>query len=100
VFLYYIKGSSLLPVFSGLAKAKFLKQQKGGFKMKVSSKNLFIALIFVTGLVLLSACETGPVSKPGLYVNKENRFTVEYPANFYSRPPMYKNEVFFSIYSE
>ena len=50
--------------------------------MKGSSKNSFIALIVLTGLVLLSACGTGPESKPGFYVNKEYRFTVTYPENW------------------
>ena len=54
--------------------------------MKGSSKNLFIALIVLTGLVLLSSCATGPVAKTGLYENKEYRFTVEYPENFLPEP--------------
>jgi hypothetical protein len=61
--------------------------------MRVSSKNLFIAVIFAAGLVLLSACETGPASKPGLYENKEYRFTVKYPENWKRFPVGHQGEL-------
>lgn len=62
--------------------------------MKGSSKNLFIALILAAGLVFLLACATGPVSKPGLYDNKEYRFTVKYPENWKRFPTGHQGELY------
>jgi hypothetical protein len=56
---------------------------------------LLVTVIVLTVLVLLVACETSPVSKPGLYVNKEYRFTVKYPEEWGEMPKINPNQIFF-----
>ncbi len=63
--------------------------------MKKLSQRLWIILLVLTGFVLLQACATAPKlpePKPGLYVNEEFRFSVEYPENWKSEP-LQPNEV-------
>lgn len=62
--------------------------------MKRLSIRICVTFILMSGLVLLSACVTGPVAKPGLYVNKEYRFTVEYPENWKRFPTGHQGELY------
>ena len=53
--------------------------------MKKVSQSLWTILLVLSAFVLLQACATAPKlpePKPGLYVNKEFRFSVEYPENW------------------
>jgi hypothetical protein len=53
--------------------------------MKNVSKRLWIILLVLASFVLLQACASAPKlpePKPGLYVNEEFRFTIEYPENW------------------
>jgi len=50
--------------------------------MKKLSRGLWVALVVLLGFVLLQACATLPKAKPGLYVNKDFRFSVSYPENW------------------
>ena len=50
--------------------------------MRELSRNFWIALVVLLGFVMLSACATVPKTTPGLYVNKDVRFSVKYPENW------------------
>jgi hypothetical protein len=53
--------------------------------MKNVSKRLWIILLVLASFVLLQACASAPKlpePKPGLYVNEEYRFSVEYPEDW------------------
>jgi len=52
---------------------------KGGDEMKKFSRRLLVALVLMSGLALVSSCSTLPKPKPGLYVNKDFCFSVDYP---------------------
>ena len=62
--------------------------------MKRLSIRICVTFILMSGLVLLSACETGPVSKPGLYVNEEYRFTVTYPETWIRKTPSAPDQLY------
>ncbi len=53
--------------------------------MTKASNRLWIILLVLIGFALLQACATAPKlpePKPGLYVNEEYRFSVEYPEDW------------------
>ena len=53
------------------------------------SQRLWIILLAMTGFALVQACATAPKlpePRPGLYVNEEYRFSVEYPEHWTSEP--------------
>jgi hypothetical protein len=53
--------------------------------MKKVSQSFWIILLVLAAFVMLQACATAPKlpePKPGLYVNEEYRFSVEYPENW------------------
>ena len=50
--------------------------------MKKLSRGLWVTSILLLGLFMLSACATLPKAKPGLYVNKDFCFSVNYPENW------------------
>jgi hypothetical protein len=57
--------------------------------MKNVSKRLWIILLVLASFVLLQACASAPKlpePRPGLYVNEELRFSVEYPENWTAQP--------------
>jgi len=57
--------------------------------MKKVSQRLGIILLVLAAFVLLQACASAPKlpePKPGLYVNEEFRFSVEYPENWKDDP--------------
>ncbi len=63
--------------------------------MTKASHRLWIILLVLIGFVMLQACATAPKlpePKPGLYVNEEFRFSVEYPENWAAQP-LQPNEV-------
>jgi len=50
--------------------------------MKKSLRIYWIALVVLFGFVMLSACATVPKTTPGLYVNKDLGFSINYPENW------------------
>lgn len=64
--------------------------------MKKASQSLGIILLVLSGFVLLQACASAPKlpePRPGLYVNEEYRFSVEYPEDWQSDAFQNANEV-------
>jgi len=61
--------------------------------MKKSSGIYWISLVVLAGFVMVSACATLPQAKPGLYVNKDLRFSINYPDNWQLQKLMTKDEV-------
>ena len=49
-------------------------------------KTLKVLLALAISSLLLSACASMPKAKPGLYVNREHRFSVDYPASWQGQP--------------
>ena len=54
--------------------------------MKKSSPSSEVVFIVLLSFIMLSACATLPNAKPGLYVNENLRFTVNYPENWQPQP--------------
>jgi len=64
--------------------------------MKKVSQSVWIILLVLAAFVLLQACATAPKlpePKPGLYVNEEFRFSVEYPDNWIADALQSEDEV-------
>ena len=60
------------------------------------SQRLWIILLVLISFVLVQACATAPKlpePKPGLYVNEEFRFSVEYPEDWQADAPQSEEEV-------
>jgi hypothetical protein len=51
-----------------------------------SMKSLRVLFAFAISGLLLAACASMPKAKPGLYVNQEHRFSVDYPASWQGQP--------------
>jgi hypothetical protein len=61
--------------------------------MKLLPRSWRLVWTLALGGALLSACATGPQARPGVYVNQQHGFSVDYPENWQSQPPQHR-EVF------
>jgi hypothetical protein len=64
--------------------------------MKKVSQRLWIILLVLASFVLVQACATAPKlpePKPGLYVNEEFRFSIQYPEHWVSDKMQQDSEV-------
>jgi len=61
--------------------------------MQKMSRGLWVVLIVLLCVALLAACATLPKAKPGFYVNKDLRFSVNYPEKWQNQKFLAKDEI-------
>jgi len=61
--------------------------------MKELSRGLWITAVVLLSIFMLWACATVPKTTPGLYVNKDLGFSINYPKNWQPQKFMAKDEV-------